>query len=68
MTSFGDMGNITKIAGILYPKGYFGEIWKASEVDEIWPWELTFLEPNKNTRLATTYPEALQSLQNVVSL
>ncbi len=57
---------------MMLPPNHFGEVWSHKESTEIWAWQLTLLEEDKNTRIASgvagTYLEAMQSLSSVASL
>ena len=74
MTSIADPETHYRVAGIGYPKAHFGRIWRPRDlsIENLWPWELTLLERDVDTRIANSvapsYAEAQESLRHVVSL
>ena len=71
MVSWGDSDDVIKVAGFAFPKGNFVGIWKHLNVNDVWLWEVTLLEKEKNTRFASgivsNYLEALESAKIVIS-
>ncbi len=67
----GEYAPSTQIAGMMYPMGHFGIIWK-TEVAELYPWELTHEEEEGSVRIANgvtaSYMESLRTMQQVISL
>ena len=60
-----------KVAGIMYPMGHFGMIWKANEA-ELYPWELIHQEEQGDVRVANgvtlSYTDSLETMHQVISL